>query len=72
MLIKPLFDPGVIIAEVVRVPSPPASIVIRLLGSLADGIPTGLLPFTYSWVGDKQSLTITVPLPFHSVPLSTW
>ena len=72
MLIKPLFDPWVIIFEVVRIPFPPAGIDFHLMGFLAERISAGLLTFTYSWVGYKQSLTITAPFPFHPGPLSKW
>ena len=72
VLTKPLFDPEVIIFEVVRIPSPPAGIIFHLMGSLAERIPTALLTFTYFWAGDKQSLTTAAPLPFHLGPLSQW
>jgi len=72
MLIKPFFEPGVIVSEVVRVPFSPAGMVFRLMGFLAEGISTGLLPFTHPWIGYKQTFAITTPLPFHPGPLSTW
>jgi hypothetical protein len=72
MLIKPFFEPGVIVAGVVRVPFSPAGIVLRLVGFLAEMISTGLLPLTHPWVGNKQTFAITAPFPFHPGPLSTW
>jgi hypothetical protein len=71
VLIKPLFEPGVIIAEIVRITSSPACIVFRLMGFFAVRIIASYLMVAYPWVGGKQFLTITAPLPFHPGPLST-
>jgi len=70
MVVKPFFDPAVIVAEVVLIPSPPAGIVSPLMGFLAVGISTGLLAFTHPWVRGKQPFAITAPVPFHPRPFS--
>jgi hypothetical protein len=72
MLIKPFFEPGVIVAAAVRIPFSPAGIVLCLVGFLAELISTSFLPLTHPWVGYKQTFAITASFPFHPGPLSTW
>jgi hypothetical protein len=65
MVIKPLFDPRVVITATVGIFLSPSRIVFGLAGFFTGRISAGLLPLTHPRVRDKEGSTIRTLLPFH-------
>jgi len=63
MLIKPSFDPGVVVETTGRILSSPAGIVLRFEGFLTGNFSTDLLPLPSSpWRRNKKGVAIgTLP-----------
>lgn len=65
MLIKPLFDPRVVIPATVGIFLSPSRIVFCFESFLTGRISTSLLPLTHPRVRDKEGSTIRTFLSFH-------
>jgi hypothetical protein len=71
VFIEPFFDSGVVLAAAIGIFLSPAGIVFYFQGFFTGWLSTGLLPLSYSWVGNKGDPTITTLLLFHpGLPLA--
>ncbi|MFO7970931.1 MAG: hypothetical protein R6U40_04185, partial [Desulfobacterales bacterium] len=66
VVFKPSLELGIVIAIVVRISLPPASVILCFQGSFTGGFSTGLLTVANFWIW--REVNLTVGTLFHADP----